>query len=121
MRQGDQLLPAFGQEGLVGGDERLAGGDSGLRHLSRFGGASKQLDHDLHSRVGDDGFPIGYGRQGEAFPLFGRIADGYGADFQPDSQTLLEQSVGLGEIPDQTGAYRATTNQADPHLVHWMI
>jgi hypothetical protein len=58
---------------------------------------------------------------GEVRPLLGGIPDGHGAEFQADTEALLEQTVGLGKVPNQPGTHRATTDQTNTDLVHGVI
>ena len=119
--EGDQLRTPLGQQGLVGGDERFAGGDGRLRHLGGLGDASEEFDHDLDGRVGDHGFPVRHGRHRQRGTLLPGIPDGNGAEFQGHAEALLEQTVGPGKIPDQAGTHRTTTDQTDAEFVHRLI
>ena len=119
--EGDELLAPLGKERLVGGDEGFAGGEGGLGHLEGFRGVAEKLHHDLDGGMGDDGFPVRHRRDRKTFPLLGRIAHGDGADLEADPQALLEQTIGCGKVPDQTGTDRAATHQSNAHCLHLLI
>ncbi len=78
------------EQGLVGGDDVLAGGEGGLVDLGGGVLAADELDHDVNGRVGDDVVPVG----GE-----GLIGDAAGAG----SLNLERATAGDGKVDAVVG------------------
>ena len=113
---GEQLRALGRQQGLVGGDHRLAVGE-GLGHQVVGGvDAAHELDDDVDGRVVDHRVRVvGEVRRGEVDgPGLGQVTDRDRADLERDPGPLGDLLAATVDQADERAAHHAASQQPDP-------
>ena len=93
----------FAEEGLVGGDDGLAGLERGEGNLAGERGAADEFADDVDLGIGGDGERVGRELRGGDLDgaFFVEVADGGAGEVELGAETGLERgAVGLDVFPD---------------------
>jgi len=109
LRQGKELLPPFGEQRLVPGDDDFLRPQRGGHHFIRGGGAADQLHHHGDGRVIDEVPPVSRQQIGRHLHIAraGQIAHGDALDPQFRAGALADEGAVLFKILEHTRAHVA--------------
>src|ERR1019366_7997765 len=119
-RGAKQLFTMRGEEGLVGGDHRLAELQGGEDHRAGDRGAANHLSYDIDLGIGDDALPV-RGHAGLRNLVRTRLVEGFHshlADVDPHADAGCHEAAVELEGVKYAAAHGPTADQSQIHLLH---